>query len=477
VNGSGAGKYTSKDEAPLHMKLLVRNGTVVNDDGARHADVLISEGLIEAVGQGIAPPEKCRILEAEGLLVIPGGIDPHTHLEMPVGDISTADGFDNGGRAALSGGTTTVIDFVNPLRGQSYLEAFEQWQGRAQKATCNYSFHVSVTWFDQQAAEEITYLAERGGVNSFKHFTTYRDTIMLEQDKMLQSFVHVAKLGCLATVHAENDEIITHLQRELLSKGISHPRGHLLSRPPIAEAEATNRAIALAEIAEVPIYIVHLSCAGALEAVKAAQRKGQEVYAESLCGHLLLDESVYFNESPEVAARYVMSPPYRSKEHRDALWAGIAAGSIQVTGSDNCTFRQKDRNRGVHDFRKIPNGSPGIEDRLRIIWDKGVRTGLLTSEQFVAVTSTNAARIFNLYPRKGIIAPGSDADIVIWDADKGHTVSARTHRQAIDYSVFEGFDFVGSPVATILNGQIVLENDKLDVAPGTGKFIHRSPQR
>jgi dihydropyrimidinase len=459
------------------MKVLIRNGTVVNDDGGSSTDVLLSENLIEAVEPGITPPEGCRIIEADGLLVIPGGIDPHTHLEMPVGGIRTADGFDNGGKAALSGGTTTVIDFVNPLRGQSYVEAFEQWKGRAQKATCNYSFHVSVTWFDQQAADEISYLAERGGVNSFKHFTTYRDTIMLEQENMLKSFAHVAKLGCLATVHAENDEIITHLQRDLLQKGITQPKGHLLSRPPIAEAEATNRVIALAEIAGVPIYIVHLSCAGALEAVKAARARGQEVYAESLCGHLLLDESVYFNESPEIAARYVMSPPYRSKEHRDALWEGIAAESIQVTGSDNCTFMQKDRNRGVHDFTKIPNGSPGIEDRLRIIWDRGVRTGLLTREQFVAVTSTNAARIFNLYPRKGVIAPGSDADIVLWDAEKRHTVSARSHRQAIDYSVFEGFEFVGSPVATILNGQVVLENDELDVAPGTGNFIHRSPQR
>jgi dihydropyrimidinase len=396
---------------------------------------------------------------------------------MPVGGISTADGFDNGGKAALSGGTTTVIDFVNPQRGQSYIEAFEQWMGRAKKATCNYSFHVSVTWFDQQAADEISYLAERGGVNSFKHFTTYRDTIMLEQENMLQSFAHVAKLGCLATVHAENDEIISHLQRDLLQKGVVQPRGHLLSRPPIAEAEATNRVIALAEITGVPIYIVHLSCAGALEAVKAARARGQEVYAESLCGHLLLDESVYYNESPEIAARYVMSPPYRSQEHRDALWEGIADESIQVTGSDNCTFMQKDRNRGLHDFTKIPNGSPGIEDRLRIIWDKGVRMDLLTREQFVAVTSTNAARIFNIYPRKGVIRPGSDADIVLWDADKRHIVSARTHRQAIDYSVFEGFEFIGSPVATILNGQVVLENDELDVAPGTGEFIHRSPKR
>jgi len=455
------------------MKLFIYNGTVVNANGSEKTDVLIEDSIITQIGIDIVEPDDCKRINADGLLVIPGGIDPHTHLEMPMGDLRTADGFENGGKAALAGGTTTIIDFVNPVRGQSFLQTFDQWLERAQKATCNYSFHVTVTWFDQSVANEMRILAEEKGVNSFKHFTTYRDTIMLDPDSMLQSFEQVKELGCLCTVHAENDEIITYLKRKLLSQGITHPRGHVLSRPPIAEGEATHRVIAIAKVVEVPLYIVHLSCADALKAVVSAQQNGQEVYAESLCGHLLLDESVYFAKEREVAARYVMTPPYRTQEHRDALWDGLASGAIQTTASDNCTFTQENRNRGLDDFTKIPNGSPGIEDRMRIIWDQGVRTNKLTPEQFVAVTSTNAAKIFNIYPRKGLIAPGADADIVLWAPTKQHRVSAQTHMQAIDYSVFEGFTFTGTPLLTILNGEIVFENSEVTARPGQGQYIQR----
>ena len=457
------------------MKLFIKNGTVINAEGSEKTNVLTENGSITNVGLAIPVPDDCRTIDAEGHLILPGGIDPHTHLEMPVGDLRTADGFEDGGKAALSGGTTTVIDFVNPLRGQSFLKAFDQWRRRAEKATCNYSFHVTVTWFDQSVAEEMRILASQCGVNSFKHFTTYRDTIMLEPDKMLHSFDLVKKLGCLCTVHAENDEIITYLQQKLLHKGITHPKGHALSRPPIAEGEATNRVIAIAGVIGVPLYIVHLSCAEALKTVSEAQQRGQKVYAESLCGHLLLDETVYFAKDPEVAARYVMSPPYRSRDHIDALWEGLKTGAIQTTASDNCTFTQENRNRGLDDFTKIPNGAPGIEDRMRIIWDQGVRTGKLSPEKFVAVTSTNAAKIFNIYPRKGLIAPGADADIVIWAPGKEHTVSAQTHMHAIDYSVFENMTFTGSPVITILNGEIVFEQAEVTARAGQGQYIYRPP--
>ena len=455
------------------MKLHITNGTVVNADGSNKADVLVEDGIITRVSTNIDAPEGCRKINAEGLLIIPGGIDPHTHLEMPVGDLYTADDFYSGGKAALSGGTTTVIDFVNPVRGQSFLQAFDQWTKRAEKATCNYSFHVTVTWFDQSVADEMRILATEKGVNSFKHFTTYRDSIMLDPDKMLQSFDLVKQLGCLCTVHAENDEIITYLQQKLLADGVTHPKGHVLSRPPLAEGEATNRVITLAKVVKSPLYIVHLSCADALEAVVTAQQKGQDVYAESLCGHLLLDESLYFAEEREVAARYVMSPPYRAQEHRDALWSGLASGAIQTTASDNCTFTQENRNRGLNDFTKIPNGSPGIEDRMRIVWDKGVRSGRLSPEQFVAVTSTNAAKIFNMYPQKGLIAPGSDADIVLWAPTKKHIVSAKTHMHAIEYSVFEGLTTVGTALLTILNGEVVFENGEVTARKGQGKYISR----
>ena len=361
------------------MKLLIVNGTVVNADRSKKADVLIDNGTVIEVSESITPPhDEYRKIDADGLLLMPGGIDPHTHLDMPVGAIRTADNFENGGKAALAGGTTMVIDFVNPLRGQSYLEAFDQWMRLAERATCNYSFHVTVTWFDSNAAEEMKILARDEGVNSFKHFTTYRDTIMLAPDKLIESFAWVKELGGLCTVHAENDEIICYLQQKLLREGITQPRGHVLSRPPVAESEATNRVIAVAGVVEVPLYIVHLSSTDALRVVREAREKGQEVYAESLCGHLLLDKKVYFAEDPEIAARYVMSPPYRSEQHRNSLWEGVEDGTIQTIASDNCTFIQAHRNIGLDDFTKIPNGSPGIEDRMRIIWDQGVGSGRLT---------------------------------------------------------------------------------------------------
>lgn len=296
---------------------------------------------------------------------------------------------------------------------------------------------------------------------------------MLAPDKLIESFAWVKELGGLCTVHAENDEIICYLQQKLLREGVTHPKGHVLSRPPVAEGEATNRAIVIAGVVEVPLYIVHLSCADALRAVRDAREKGQEVYAESLCGHLLLDEEVYFADDPEIAARYVMSPPYRSERHRRGLWEGVADGTIQTIASDNCTFIQAHRNIGLEDFTKIPNGAPGIEDRMRIIWDQGVASGKLTPEQFVAATSANAAKIFNIFPRKGCVAPGADADIVLWSPIKRHTTSADTHMHAIDYSVYEGMTFVGSPVMTILSGQVVCENDVVSVKAGQGSYIDR----
>jgi dihydropyrimidinase len=456
------------------MSICIKRGTVVNGDGSRKADVLIEGGLISRVAGEIVPPADCREIDADGLLVIPGGIDPHTHLAMPAGELRAADDFEGGGRAALAGGTTTVIDFVNPLRGQSFLQAFEQWMGLAKKATCNYSFHVTVSWFDDIVAGEMRVLAKEKGVNSFKHFTTYRDAVMLPPEQMMQSFELVRELGGLCTVHAENDEIIAFLRQKLLSRGETRPRGHALSRPVVAEAEATSRVIAIAGVVGVPLYVVHLSCAGALEAVVSARQKGQTVYAESLGGHLLLDEAVYYNDDDEVAARYVMSPPYRTGTDRDALWEGIAAGMIQTTGSDNCTFTQAERNRGLADFTRIPNGCPGLEDRMRIIWDQGVRRGRITPEQFVAATSTNAAKIFNLYPQKGVVAPGADADLVLWSPTRRHKVSAATHLHAIDYSVFEGISFTGSPELTLLGGEVVFDGHRVQAAAGQGKYVPRT---
>ncbi|WP_035262012.1 dihydropyrimidinase [Desulfonatronum lacustre] len=455
------------------MQIMIRGATVVNADHSARADILVSDGKIRAVGRDLDIPSGTRIVDAEGLLALPGGIDPHTHLDMPIAGTRTADDFEQGGRAALAGGTTTIIDFVIPRQGQSLLQAHDAWMKLARSATCDYSFHVAVTWFDARVAQEMGVLARERGVNSFKHYMAYKGTVMLDPEQMPDSFARAGELGCLCTVHAENAEIIPFLQRKLLAQGVTHPRGHPISHPASGEADATWRAIAVAEAASVPLYIVHLSCAQALDAVIAARARGLPVFAECLGGHLAVDATVYEQEDAQAAARFVMSPPFRPKEDREALWTGLTTGAIQVTASDNCAFTDAQRQGGLRDFSKLPSGTPGLEDRMRVIWDGGVAQGRLTPEQFVAVTSTNAARLFNIYPGKGCILPGADADIVLWDPQAEHTVSAKTHHHAVDYSVFEGMAFRGAPVATYLAGWEVVREGRVNAEPGSGRHIVR----
>ncbi|SDB56923.1 dihydropyrimidinase [Desulfonatronum thiosulfatophilum] len=455
------------------MSLLIRGATVVNADCSALADIYIRNGKIAAVGPDLDVLPETKVVDAGGVLALPGGIDPHTHLDMPIAGTRTADNFEQGGRAALAGGTTMVVDFVIPRQGQSFLEAHNRWMGFARSATCDYSFHMAVTWFDESVAQEMGVLTRERGVNSFKHYMAYKGTVMLDPERMLDSFVRAAELGCLCTVHAENAEIIPFLQRRLLARGMNHPRAHPLCHPAYGEAEATQRAIALAEAANVPLYVVHLSCSQALDAVVAARNRGLPVFAECLGGHLAVDEAVYEQEDPAQAARFVMSPPFRSARDRAALWEGLATGSIQVVASDNCSFTDAQRADALTDFSRLLNGTPGLEDRMRVVWDGGVAGGRLTPEQFVAVTSANAARIFNIYPRKGCIRPGADADIVLWDPDALYTVSARNHHHAVDFSVFEGMTFRGAPVATYLAGKEVFRDGQVTAEPGIGRHIPR----
>ena len=316
-------------------------------------------------------------------------------------------------------------------------------------------------------------LTAKHGVNSFKHFMAYKGAIMVTDEQMLQSFQRCQELGALATVHAENGDLVWFLQHELLKKGITGPEGHPLSRPTAVEGEAANRVIRLAQIINTPVYVVHNSCKESLEAITRARREGQRVYGEVLAGHLLIDDSVYRNPDWNVAAAHVMSPPFRSREHQEALWRGLQSGDLQTTATDHCCFCAPQKGMGRDDFTKIPNGTGGVEDRMAVLWTHGVNTGRLTMNEFVKVTSTNAAQIFNIYPRKGSVSVGADADLVVWDPKATRTISAKTHHQKVDYNIFEGMKVTGNPSHTISQGKIVWADGKLTVERGAGRYSPR----
>ena len=365
------------------------------------------------------------------------------------------------------------IDFVIPSPQENIIDAWKKWRGWSQKAACDHSFHVAITWWDDTVHRDMETLTLEYGVNSFKHFMAYKGAIMCDDEVLVNSFSRARELGALATVHAENGELVWRLQQEIYNKGIRGPEGHPLSRPPEVEGEAANRAIRIAEVLGVPLYLVHTSCIDALQAVTRAKLEGQRVFAEVLAQHLVIDESVYRNKDWRFAAHHVMSPPFRSKEHQEALWAGLQSGMIQTTATDHCCFCTPQKEMGLDDFRSIPNGTNGIEDRMSVIWEHGVRTGKLTPSEFVAVTSTNAAKIFNVHPQKGSIEPGADADVVVWDPERSRTISAETHNQNIDFSIYEGMTVTGVPAVTISQGNVVYEDGELKTVRGAGRYIKR----
>ena len=455
--------------------LLIRGGTVVNADREFRADVLCAGGLVTAVGTGLDAPAGCEVLDAGGRYLLPGGIDPHTHMQLPFMGTVTRDDFFSGTAAALAGGTTSIIDFVIPDPQQPLMDAYRQWRGWAEKAAGDYSFHVAITWWDDSVHRDMGTLVQDEGVNSFKHFMAYKNAIMCDDETLVNSFRRALQLGAMPTVHAENGELVYLLQAEMKAQGIFGPEGHPLSRPPAVEAEAAQRAIAIADVLNVPIYVVHVSCAESAAAIAAARARGQRVYGEVLAGHLVLDDSVYRNPSFEVAAGHVMSPPFRPKGHGDMLWRGLQAGHLHTTATDHCTFCAEQKAAGRDDFSKIPNGCGGVEERLAVLWHEGVNAGRLTPSEFVAITSANAARLFNLYPRKGLIAPGSDADIVLWDPQATQTLSVKTQRSLGDFNIFEGRTVQGKPTHTVARGTVVYANGDLRAQRGAGQYLKRSP--
>ena len=450
---------------------IIKNGTIVTADLTYKADIRVENGTITEIGPNLSGGET---LDATGCFVMPGGIDPHTHLEMPFMGTYSADDFESGTRAALSGGTTMVVDFCLPSPNQSLLEALKMWDNKTSKASCDYSFHMAITWWGEQVFNEMADVVGRG-ITSFKHFMAYKGALMVNDDEMFASFSRCAELGALPLVHAENGDVVAAMTQKLMDAGNNGPEAHAYSRPPEVEGEATNRAIMIADMAGVPVYIVHTSCEESHEAIRRARQNGMRVYGEPLIQHLVLDETEYFNKDWDYAARRVMSPPFRNKKHQDSLWAGLQSGSLQVVATDHCAFTTAQKRNGIGNFAKIPNGTGGLEDRLPVLWTKGVATGRLTMNEFVAVTSTNIAKILGLYPKKGAILVGADADLVVWDPKRKKTIAAKTQQSAIDYNVFEGIEVEGLPRFVLSRGKVSVTEGNVSAEQGHGKFVGREP--
>ncbi|MBB5042682.1 dihydropyrimidinase [Shinella fusca] len=454
------------------MSTVIKGGTIVTADLTYKADVKVEGGKIVEIGPDLSGD---TVLDAAGCYVMPGGIDPHVHLEMPFMGTYSADDFESGTRAGLAGGTTMVVDFCLPDPGQSLIDALKRWDNKSTRANCDYSFHMSVTWWGEQVFDEMKTIVEEKGINTFKHFMAYKGALMVNDDEMFASFQRCAALGALPLVHAENGDVVAAMQQKLMDEGNNGPEGHAYSRPPSVEGEATNRAIIIADMAGAPLYVVHTSCEQSHEAIRRARQNGMRVYGEPLIQHLTLDESEYFNKDWDHSARRVMSPPFRNRQHQDSLWAGLASGSLQVVATDHCAFTTDQKRTGIGDFRKIPNGTGGLEDRMPLLWTHGVNTGRLTMNEFVAVTSTNIAKILNVYPKKGAILVGADADIVVWDPKRSKTISAKSQQSSIDYNVFEGKEVTGLPRYTLTRGVVAVEEATVKTREGHGQFVRREP--
>ncbi len=454
------------------MSTVIKGGTVVTADLSYAADVRVEDGKITEIGPNL---HGGRELDATGCYVMPGGIDPHTHLEMPFMGTYSTDDFESGTRAALSGGTTMVVDFVLPSQGQGLMDAAQMWHNKSGRASCDFSFHMAITWWGEKVWEDME-ASVRAGMTSFKHFMAYKGALMVNDDELYQSFRRVGDLGGLAMVHAENGDVVAELTARLLAEGNTGPEAHAYSRPPQVEGEATNRAIMIADMAGVPLYVVHTSCEESHEAIRRARQQGKRVWGEPLIQHLTLDESEYFHPDWDHAARRVMSPPFRSKQHQDSLWAGLQSGSLSCVATDHCAFTTAQKRLGLGNFSKIPNGTGGLEDRMPMLWTHGVNTGRLTPNEFVAVTSTNIAKILNLYPKKGAVLVGADADLVVWDPEKSKTIQAKTQQSKIDYNVFEGQTVKGLPRYTLSRGVVSVDDGQVKAREGHGQFVGRAPR-
>ncbi|XP_012221473.1 dihydropyrimidinase isoform X1 [Linepithema humile] len=473
---------TPVKKVPIHLqsaqnRLLIKNGKVVNDDGIIDSDVYIEDGIIRQMGRNLIIPGGTRTIDARGRYVMPGGIDPHTHFEMEFMDSKSVDDFYQGTKAAVAGGTTMIIDFVIPRKDESLVEAYDRYRETAdQKVCCDYGLHVAVTSWNPKVKEDMATLAKDHGVGSFKMFMAYRDIFMLRDPELIEAFKACKDIGAVAMVHAENGDIIAENAKKLLAAGVTGPEGHEMSRPEEVEAEAVNRACIIANQVNCPLYVVHVMSRSAGEQVDAARKRGVCVFGETLAAAVGTDGTNYLHKCWRHAAGHVLSPPLRPDPDTPRVLVNmLAKDNLQVIGSDNCTFNAEQKALGKDDFTKIPNGVNGVEDRMSVLWEKGVHAGIMDPTRFVAVTSTNAARIFNLYPRKGVIAIGSDADIVVWDPNRKRTISAETHVQAVDFNIFEGTEVTGVPEYVIVNGRVCVDECELKAVHGFGKYVNSEP--
>ena len=454
------------------MAVLLKNGRVVTADSDAVCDILIDGETIAAIGRNLST-EGAEVIDCTGKLVMPGGIDPHVHLEMPFMGTFSSDTYETGTRAALHGGTTTVIDFILQTQGKSLRSAFEEWSGRATgNAVGDYSFHMAVTDFNPSTKEEIKDMIAEG-ITSFKTFMAYKGALMIDDAQMVGLMQEVKKHGGLVTAHATNGDMIDTLIAQHRAQGKLTPLYHYLSQPEVTEAEASGRFADIANYTGVNAYIVHLTCEGALNQVRRATERNQRVLVETCIQYLVLDASLYEDEAN--GAKVVMSPPLREKKDQATLWAGLNQGLVNVVGTDHCPFMWEQKLLGKDDFSKIPNGHPAIEHRMELLFSEGVNKGKITLQKFVEVTSTNAAKIFGMFPRKGTISIGADADLVIFDPQKKHTISAATHHMNCDYSAYEGWELTGKIDTVLLRGQVAVANGEAKVSKGYGQFIRRRP--
>ncbi len=455
------------------MAILIKNGTVVNGGQSAVNDVLIQEGKIRHVGSGIhaADYKLSEVIDARGKYIFPGGIDPHVHMHLPTPAGFSSDDFYTGSKAALFGGTTTLIDFVTPHKGESLPDALSVRKKEAAVCLTDYSFHVSPVEWRNSLKEELDACIE-SGITSFKVYMAYKESIGLSDDDLQKVMRAVAQAGGMVTVHCEDGDKIELLRNKLFEQGKRSPHYHPLSRPSEAEADAVKKAIDFAAMANCPLYIVHVSSAQSLKHIQKAQQQGQKVYAETCPHYLLLDDSRYEGTFEETAP-FVLSPPLRKKTDNAALWTALAENNVQTAGTDHCPFTLEQKRNGINDFRKIANGAGSVEHRMKLLYTYGVLKNRISLNRFVEITSVNAAKIFGLFPQKGSVSQGSDADIVVWNPDIKGVISSKTHHMQCDTDIFEGFETVGAPEWVIANGKVVVHNDLWLGSQATGHFLHR----